>query len=95
MERGYQNKDYLTARLARDFPDIHQRLKDGKFRSVRAAAIEAGIIDPEKTKKYQVPVDPIAAGKYLSSRVSEEWLNEMVATSIKSGGVGRVYPTKP
>lgn len=36
--------DYLTARIARDRPDILERMKAGEFRSVRQAAIEAGIV---------------------------------------------------
>jgi hypothetical protein len=35
---------YLSRRIARDRPDILQRMKDGEFPSVRAAAIEAGIV---------------------------------------------------
>src|SRR5688572_17174185 len=37
--------DYLAHRIARDHPDILQEMKDGKYRSVRQAAIAAGIID--------------------------------------------------
>jgi hypothetical protein len=37
--------DYLARRIARDHPDILQEMKDGKYRSVRQAAIAAGIID--------------------------------------------------
>jgi hypothetical protein len=36
--------DYLTARIAHDHPDILERMKAGEFRSVRAAAIKAGIV---------------------------------------------------
>ena len=35
--------DYLTARIARDRPDVLDRMTAGEFKSVRAAAIEAGI----------------------------------------------------
>jgi len=35
---------YLVSRLKRDAPEIAERLADGEFRSVRAAAIEAGIV---------------------------------------------------
>lgn len=38
--------DYLAARIARDRPDIQERMKTGEFRSVRAAAREAGIVRP-------------------------------------------------
>ena len=35
---------YLVARMARDRPDILERMKAGEFASVREAAREAGII---------------------------------------------------
>ncbi len=47
--------DYLTARIARDGPDILERMKAGGFTSVRAAAIEAGIVK----KTVSIPLDPI------------------------------------
>jgi hypothetical protein len=36
--------DYLVARIARDRPDILERMKAGEFTSVREAAREAGMI---------------------------------------------------
>jgi hypothetical protein len=36
--------DYLISRIARDRPDILERMKAGEFASVREAAREAGII---------------------------------------------------
>ena len=53
--RGYTKKphekakagnrsEYLVARMARDRPDILERMKAGEFASVREAAREAGII---------------------------------------------------
>jgi hypothetical protein len=41
--RGTTNAPYLVARLKRDRPDIAERLANGEFRSVRAAAREAGM----------------------------------------------------
>lgn len=35
---------YLTRRIARDRPDVLERMKAGEFKSVRAAAKEAGIV---------------------------------------------------
>jgi hypothetical protein len=58
MQRG-NNADYLTARIARDRPDILARMKAGEFRSVRAAAREAGIVRPTATMDID---DPDAAG---------------------------------
>ena len=43
---GGTSASYLAAKLKRDHPDIAERLANGEFRSVRAAAIEAGIIVP-------------------------------------------------
>jgi hypothetical protein len=42
LKRG-DDADYLTRRIARDRPDILERMKAGEFTSVRAAALEAGI----------------------------------------------------
>ena len=42
--------DYLIARIARDRPDIWERMKRGDFDSVAAAAREAGIITKAKPK---------------------------------------------
>ena len=66
--------DYLRARLKRDDPKRYDMLLTGQYRSTRAAAIDAGIIDPEKTKRYQLPTDPTKAGKYLAERVDAEWM---------------------
>jgi hypothetical protein len=43
FNRG-ENAAYLAARLKRDHPEIAERLANGEFRSIRAAAIEAGIV---------------------------------------------------
>ena len=47
-ERG-NRQAYLLRRLARDAPDVLERVKSGEFKSARAAAIEAGIIKPVPT----------------------------------------------
>jgi len=51
-------------------------MKRGEYRSARAAAIAAGIIDPDKTRRYQLPTDPAAAGRYLAKHVDTEWMLE-------------------
>jgi hypothetical protein len=50
-ERGTA-ASYLTARLARDRPDILDQLKAGAYKSVRAAAIAAGIVQPTTPLQY-------------------------------------------
>ena len=44
LPRGQNNAPYLAARLKRDAPAIAARVERGEFRSIRAAAIEAGIV---------------------------------------------------
>lgn len=45
--------DRLAARLKRDHPDIAARVANGEFKSIRAAALEAGIVKPMRS----IPVD--------------------------------------
>ncbi len=66
--RGSGNADYLTARIARDRPDILERMKAGAFSSVRQAAKEAGIVN----ERLSVPVDPTRAAQYLKRRFTSD-----------------------
>lgn len=83
FENRGESADYLTARIARDNPEVLEGMKQGKYRSVRAAAIDAGIIDPDKTRRYQLPTDPTAAGRYLAQRVDAEWMLECYDAFLK------------
>lgn len=47
-ERG-TDPSYLTARIARDRPDILERMKAGEYTSVRQAALDAGIVKPQSS----------------------------------------------
>lgn len=80
--QGGNNASYLTARIARDRPDILDEMKRGKYRSVRAAAIDAGIVEPKQ--RYQLPTDPTAAGRYLSQRVDDAWMLELYDAYMKA-----------
>lgn len=51
----------ILPRLARDAPDILERVKAGEFRSARAAAIEAGIIKPVPTIRLVADLNVVAA----------------------------------
>ena len=53
---------YLLARIARDHPDVMQRVMEGEFDSVRAAAREAGIAlaAPKKTLSLGNNVERVA-----------------------------------
>lgn len=80
---GGNDPEYLTARIARDRPDILERMKAGEYKSVRSAAIDAGIIDPDKTRRYSLPTDPTAAARYLLARVDAGWIASFVAELVK------------
>jgi len=51
---GRRDSKYLIARLERDRPDIAERLAKGEFRSVYAAAKEAGFTFMNKQALYQL-----------------------------------------
>ena len=59
LSRG---SDYLVARIARDAPDVLERMKAGEFESVRAAAREAGIelATPKRTVTLSDNVERVA-----------------------------------
>lgn len=60
--KGGNNKERLAAKLKRDHPDIAARVANGEFKSIRAAALEAGIVKPMRS----IPVDtPDAAIRAL------------------------------
>jgi hypothetical protein len=46
LQRGSSNVSYLAARIKRDHPDIAAAVERGEYRSMRQAAIAAGIVKP-------------------------------------------------
>jgi hypothetical protein len=56
-----ETQTYLLRRLARDAPEVLERVKAGEFRSARAAAIEAGIIKPVPTIRLVDDIGRVAA----------------------------------
>lgn len=60
--------NYLAARIARDRPDIHEKMKAGAYRSVRQAALEAGIVKPT----FTCPADPDAAARTIKRHFDTE-----------------------
>jgi hypothetical protein len=69
---------YAMRRLAKDTPELHAQVLAGEL-SPNAAAIEAGF----RKRKFQLPDDAIAAGRYLAGRVDKEWLLAMVDEFMK------------
>ncbi len=78
---GGTRSAYLTARLRRDRPDLVARLDAGEFPSVRAAAIEAGIVAPS----FQCPCDPVKAARRILGHFNGERLSTLLAELRKQG----------
>lgn len=75
--------DYRIARLQRDRPDILEGLKEGQYRSVRQAAIAAGIVKDRPT--VTVPLDdPAKAAAMLKQRLTGADL-EILLTALQNG----------
>ena len=73
---GGTSADYLTRRIVRDYPEIAERMKAGEFRSVRAAALEAGIV--AQTLSVRV-TDPASVARSLRKHMTPEQIAQLVA----------------
>lgn len=66
---------YLLRRLARDAPEVLERVKSGEFKSARAAAIEAGIITPFPSIALK---DPAPTAQKLLAKKGQEWCLQLL-----------------
>jgi hypothetical protein len=73
------NSTYLTRRIARDRPDILQRMKEGEFSSVQAAAREAGIV--EKSRLIWLSKDPAKAAERIQNQLGADYLEDLISVS--------------
>jgi len=71
--------DRILPRLARDRPDILERVKAGEFKSARAAAIEAGIVKDVPTVRLTEP-EKAAAG--IVARMGAGWAHRLAEALI-------------
>lgn len=60
IDRG-TSQAYLLSRLARDAPEVLEKVKTGEIKSARAAAIEAGIIKPVPTVRLVADMAVVAS----------------------------------
>lgn len=60
LQKG-NSKDRLAARIKRDHPAIAARVANGEFKSIRAAALEAGIVKPMRSIQVDTPEAAIRA----------------------------------
>jgi hypothetical protein len=74
-ERSRGNKtEYLAARIARDAPDVAEKMKAGEYPSVRAAARAAGLVkDP----------DPVKVAARALKKVPAERMGEVLISDVK------------
>ena len=77
--RQGDDPEYLAARIARDHPDIQARIKQGEFKSVRAAAVAAGIVKPRKQFTVGHGTDPRDFAVKLSDELEHDFLVQLVA----------------
>lgn len=67
--------DRILPRLARDAPEVMERVKTGEIKSARAAAIEAGIITPFPSIALK---DPAHAAQRMLDRKGKEWCLQLM-----------------
>lgn len=65
--------EYLTARIARDRPDILERMKSGEYTSVRRAALDAGIVKP-RISAHTNPLCRYSFNKYSELTIDTVWM---------------------
>lgn len=76
--QSYGNSgDYLEARLRRDAPQHAAALARGEYRSARAAAIAAGIINP--SAQLVLTKDPLASAQRVIEQRDPDWIAEFIA----------------
>ena len=74
--RGSNGLDYLLRRIARDCPELLDEIgKDKRFKSARAAAIEAGIITPFPSLQLK---DPAPTAQKLLAKKGQAWCLQLL-----------------
>ena len=88
VKRSRSGADYLTARIARDRPDIWERMKNGEFTSVPAAAREAGIT-VKNPKRVILGNDVAVVASALTNHYTPDQLQALIdaLTRAESEGV--------
>lgn len=85
------SQERILRRLARDAPEILERVKAGEFRSARAAAIEAGIIRPVPT--VRLVDDPVKVAAAICSRTDQSQALAIARAIIAAAGNEQENPT--
>jgi hypothetical protein len=76
LVRGTNGADYLLRRIARDCPELLDDIgKKKRFKSARAAAIEAGIITPFPSLQLK---DPAPTAQKLLAKKGQAWCLQLL-----------------
>ena len=71
------NTEYLLRRIARDYPDILERLQRGEFSSITAAALEAGIVKKRRLPNVSLSDDIGRVATMLKKHYSDEQIEQL------------------
>jgi hypothetical protein len=70
--------EYLSARIARDRPDVQEGMKAGDYPSVRAAAVDAGIVKPRIQVTWKADATPEAIAAAIYKKIPSEMLSDVI-----------------
>ena len=73
----------ITARIARDHPEVWERMKLGEFKSIAAAAREAGIYSRKKERRIAVSDDKEKLAHTLLDIYGQEGFKELAAIATR------------
>lgn len=86
------NPTYLLERIEKEHPAETANIGKGKpYKTVHEAARKLGIVKDRKRLSFYAD-DPAAAGRYLASRVDEDWIGAMLETYQGSKAPTRLTP---
>jgi hypothetical protein len=78
--KGGDSPEYLAARIARDRPDVQEKMKQGEYPSVRAAAVDAGIVKP----RIQVSWKDGATAEQIAAAILKKLPADLIADVVKA-----------
>lgn len=70
--------EYLASKLAKDHPDVLGKVKSGEYPSVRAAAVDAGILKPRQQFTVGHSTTPEAFARSLTDKLDPDFLAQVV-----------------
>lgn len=82
LDQQGNSAEYLAARLARDFPDTLTEVKQGKYRSMHAAAKAVGIVK-DKPRISIDGADMVKAAALLAARLEPAQLAALISELVK------------